>query len=120
VRAEQRFEVAPTTPRRARHFVDATLEEWQCEDVRQEADLLTAEVVADAVRQAPSQVALLVEHTDGVVRVEVSDDPGIVMEPTHEFERRTGRRLLESLARRWGSDADRARTTTWFELLRRR
>lgn len=88
--------------------------------MREDADLLTSEVVADAVRQAPSQVALLVEHASGVVRVEVSDDPGLVIEPGNaSFERSTSRRILEFLSRRWGSDADRTRTTTWFELRRR-
>ena len=119
-RTEQRFPSSATTPRKARRFVDTTLQEWECDDVREDADLLTGEVVADAVRQAPSQVALLVEHADGVVRVEVSDDPGLVLEPSSaDFERRTSRRLLERLTRRWGSDTDRSRTTTWFELLRR-
>jgi hypothetical protein len=89
--------------------------------VRDDARLLTTEVVADAVRQAPSQVELLVEHADGVVRVEVSDDPGLLLDPPRaQFERSTSRRLLERLTRRWGSDADRSRTTTWFELRRPR
>ncbi len=121
-RVEQRFEPSLTAPGQARRFVDDALQDWDCEELRSDAEVLTGEVVADALRQKPSQVALLVEHTDGVVRVEVSDDPGLIMttSETAAFERNAARRLMGALARRWGSDADRDRTTTWFELGRRR
>ncbi len=121
-RADQRFEPSVAAPRDARHFVDDVLADWDCHDVREDAELLTGEIVSDALRQKPSQVALLVEHTDGVVRVEVSDDPGLIMKKssTAAFERNAARRLINSLARRWGSDVDRDRTTTWFELERER
>jgi hypothetical protein len=118
-RAEQQIEPSLSAPAEARRFVDATLDDWDCDaDVRTNAEVLTSEVVSDAVRQKPSQVAVLVEHADGVVRVEVSDDPGLILNTseTANFERGAGRRLLHALSRRWGSDADRHRTTTWFEL----
>jgi hypothetical protein len=120
-RAEQQFEPWLSTPGEARRFVDATLHKWQCDDVREDAEVLTSEVVSDALRQKPSQVSLLVEHAAGVVRVEVSDDPGLILNTSESaaFERGAGRRLLHALARRWGSEADRDRTTTWFELGRR-
>ena len=118
---EQRYEPSLTAPRRARHLIDEFLQVVDGEDLRDEADLLTSEVVADAVRQAPSQISVRAEFDEGVLRVEVSDDPGLVTDPgAGRFERRTGRQLVEALASSWGSDLDRDRTTTWFELRSKR
>lgn len=73
--------------------------------------------MADAVNQCPSQINLHVEFDSHVLRVEVSDDPGLVANPdTGEFERSSRRQLVAALAGSWGSDLDRNRTTTWFEL----
>ncbi len=121
-RAEQYFEPSASTPSEARQFVNEALHRWDRDDVREDAEVLTSEVVSDAVRQKPSQVSLLVEQTEGVVRVEVSDDPGLILNTSESaaFERGAGRRLLQALARRWGTEADRDRTTTWFELGRRK
>jgi hypothetical protein len=115
--AERRYVPTLTAPRRARQFVDEFLEFVSCDDLRESADLLTSEVVADAVNQSPSQISLHVEFDSHVLRVEVSDDPGIVSNPdAGEFERSSRRQLIAALAGSWGSDLDRARTTTWFEL----
>jgi hypothetical protein len=119
MQASERFEPSAISVRRARRFIDRHLRRWQCEDVREVTDLLATEVVADAVRQAPSQVAVHVEADDDRLRVEVSDDPGVVQHPeSQRFERRAARRLVRRLASRWGSDLDRDRTTTWFEVQR--
>jgi anti-sigma regulatory factor (Ser/Thr protein kinase) len=119
--AEHRYEPTVTAPRRARQFVDEFLQVVDGDDLREEADLLTSELVADAVRQAPSQISLHVEFDSRVLRVEVSDDPGLVTNPgAGRFEQRTGRQLVDSLATNWGSDLDRDRTTTWFELTSKR
>ena len=40
--------------------------------------LLTSELVTDALRQAPTCIALHVELAGETVRVEVSDDPGLI------------------------------------------
>ncbi len=117
--AERRYPATPLTPGRARRFVATMLQRWHCDDVAEDAHLLTSEVVSDAVRQAPSEVAVHIEADDDVVRVEVSDDPGLLFDDDPgAFERRTGRRVLRNLATRWGSDLDRHRTTTWLELRR--
>ena len=115
--AERRYAPTLTAPRRARQFVDEFLEFVSGEDLREAADVLTSEVVADAVRQAPTQISLHVEFDSRVLRVEVSEDRGLVANPdAGEFERSTGRQLVAALAGSWGSDLDRGRTTTWFEL----
>jgi anti-sigma regulatory factor (Ser/Thr protein kinase) len=115
--ADRRLPATPVAVARARRFVATMLSRWHCDEVAEEARLLTSEVVSDAVRQAPSEVCIHIEADDDLVRVEVSDDPGLLFSPDHgAFERRTGRHVVRSLATRWGSDLDRHRTTTWFEL----
>ena len=117
--ATRRYEPSSMSARRARQFVDSMLRRWRCDDVREVTRQLTTEVVADAVRHSPSQVAVHVEADDERLRVEVSDDPGIIEHSDGQaFERRAARRLVRRLASRWGSDLDRDRTTTWFEVER--
>jgi hypothetical protein len=109
-----------TTPAEARRLVEELLEAAGAERLEPTADLLTSELVADAVRHAPSQISVRAAVDPDMLRVEVSDDPGIISEPgPPSVERRVRRRLVETLAHRWGSDLDRQRTTTWFELERR-
>ena len=119
--ANERYAPTPLAPGRARRFVDGVLRRWRCDDVAETANLLTSEVVSDAVRQAPTDVAVRVHADDDIVRVEVSDDPGVVTDPDEgAFERRTARQVIRTLATRWGSDLDLNRTTTWFEIKRGR
>jgi hypothetical protein len=90
---------------------------WGCHGARASVALLTSELVADAFRQAPTSIALNVELAGGTVRVEVSDDPGLIRDASAgQFERQIARSLVEKLASNCGSDLDRGRTTTWFSL----
>jgi hypothetical protein len=104
-------------PRDARRFVDDLLGRWGWDGARATVALLTSELVTDALRQAPTCIALHVELADDTVRIEVSDDPGLIADASAgRLERQVARRLLEKLARSWGSDLDRRRTTTWFSM----
>jgi anti-sigma regulatory factor (Ser/Thr protein kinase) len=116
-RAEQRYTPDATAPRRARAFVDEFLETVGAADLDEQADLLTSELVADAVRHAPSQVVVRVTFDRTGLRVEISDDPGLVTNPeAGKVERELSRKHAEALASRWGSSFTRDITTTWFEL----
>ena len=116
-RERRQYLPTPFAPRDARRFVDHLLDGWGCDRARASAILLTSELVADAIRQAPTSIALHVELTGDTVRLEVSDDPGLVGEDSAgRFERRVARSLMDELASDWGSDVDRDHTRTWFSM----
>lgn len=84
--------------------------------------LLVSEVVTNAVIhpdvEQPADIQLRARITDGMIRVEVTDQ-GNGFEPTPRdgarSDRGYGLYLLEKQARRWGVE-QRAGTTVWFEL----
>jgi hypothetical protein len=115
----ERRQYDPTllAPRQARRFVDDLLCRWEWDGARATVALLTSELVTDALRHAPTAIALHVQLSGDTVRVEVSDDPGLIADASAgRLERQVARRLLEQLAPNWGSDLDRRRTTTWFSM----
>jgi anti-sigma regulatory factor (Ser/Thr protein kinase) len=92
------------------------------EGVVSDVELLTSEVVSNAVRHAnldPSQEIVLRIVSDGYVRVEVAD-PG----PPFEAKRRRrgsgssgwGLFLVDALATSWGVEPEGAGKKVWFEL----
>jgi anti-sigma regulatory factor (Ser/Thr protein kinase) len=95
------------------------------EDLQFGAALLTSELVANAVRHAglapDENVALLIECSDGMVHVEVSDSgPGFFPLP-HARSRlgsgvEHGLHLVNVLADRWGFRRGQRSCTVWFEL----
>jgi anti-sigma regulatory factor (Ser/Thr protein kinase) len=94
------------------------------EDLQFAAALLTSELVANAVRHAglglDDDVALLVECTDGIVRVEVSDSgPGFYPLPMAQSRSggvEHGLHLVNVIADRWGFRRDDGACRVWFEL----
>jgi hypothetical protein len=116
-RAEQRFPPTATAPRRARRFIRQALSHAGIRRKGLPAELLTSEVVTDAVSHSPAEISVRVVVDPDVVRVEVSEEPDLVVDIAGESVRRqTARQLVDALATRWDSDLDRDRTTTWFEL----
>src|SRR6266508_4793751 len=92
------------------------------EGVVSDVELLTSEVVSNAVRHAnldPSQEIVLRIVSDGYVRVEVAD-PG----PPFEAKRRIrgsgssgwGLFLVDALATSWGVEPEGAGKKVWFAL----
>jgi anti-sigma regulatory factor (Ser/Thr protein kinase) len=102
----------------ARRFARAALSESNA-DV-DTVLLLVSEVVTNAVLHARSDIRLVVEDRDVIVRVEVHD--GSPMPPRmHRFRlaSATGRglRLLDQLSRTWGVEAvSGAGKVVWFEV----
>jgi len=118
-RVERRqYEPTALAPRLSRRFVQEVLSRWGCDQPHANVALLTAELVADAIRQAPTSIALHIEFDGGTVRVDVvATEPGLIADVSSErIERNVARRLVEAVADDWGSEVDRGRTTTWFSM----
>lgn len=82
--------------------------------------LLVSEVVTNAVLHARSAISLVVQDTDGVVRVEVHDESPVPPRMHHyRASSATGRglRMVDRLARAWGTDpVARGGKVVWFEV----
>src|SRR4051812_12464341 len=105
----------------ARVFLRRVLDAWDCEDPDQIAVLLTSEVVANAVVHAATRLALDVfwDSEAETLRIEVRDGddrPPRNRHPSIDAVGGRGIMLVESLARRWGSEPDGHGKVVWFEL----
>ena len=104
---------------RARRFVAAALAALPDRRAVEVAELLTSEVVTNAVVHGGSAVRVEVETVDGRTRISVCDnDPGQpeVRSPSLDDESGRGMRLVDSLARRWGVQPAGSGKCVWFEV----
>lgn len=105
--------------REARRLVHDALLRWGCPDVADEAELLTSELVTNAVVHASSEATLMANLLDRRVRIRVEDrGPGALRfreaDPTETSGR--GLHLIEAIAANWGTSATAAGKAVWFEL----
>ena len=101
----------------ARRFVMDAVHRLGQEAVADIAELLTSEVVTNAVLHAGTALQLRVLRANGGVRIEVTD--GATAAPTrrrYSAEAATGRGLglVEALAAEWGTRTETAGKTVWF------
>jgi anti-sigma regulatory factor (Ser/Thr protein kinase) len=110
-----------TTPAAARRFVRAALESVETDPVVIEtAELLTDELVTNAIVHARCKSYLFIRAAKGIVRVEVTDpDDRLPSMATLDTDALGGRGLVivNGLASAWGVErtADGGKTV-WFEL----
>ncbi len=116
--AERRYSPSSVVARKARQFVAGVMTgSEQDDDTKETVDVLTSEIVSDAMRHDPTNLAVRVDVSDDVVRGEVDDESDLIPDTkSARLQRRIGRRLVDRLSRRWGTEADRDHTTTWFEV----
>jgi anti-sigma regulatory factor (Ser/Thr protein kinase) len=110
-----------TTPAAARRFVRAALESVETDPVVIEtAELLTDELVTNAIVHARCKSYLFVRAAKGVVRVEVTDpDDRLPSMATLDTDALGGRGLVivNGLASAWGVEKNPdGGKTVWFEL----
>ncbi len=104
----------------ARSFIAGVLDLWNCDDPDRIVELLTSEIVTNAVRHAggPVRVEAALDD-DGVVKVETVDrGPDIPILQTPDASDHGGRGLIlvQSLARQWGVDSYLDHKVVWFEV----
>ena len=104
----------------ARRLVRRTLISWGCPPaVRETAELLVSELVANAVRHARTGIRLTLRAQGGAVRAEVSDGsphrPRPRLPETHSESGR-GLFLVDQLAPEWGVREHAGGKTVWFLL----
>jgi anti-sigma regulatory factor (Ser/Thr protein kinase) len=98
--------------------VRRALEDWGLADDARVAELLTSELVTNAVLHAATSVMLTISCRDNTVRVEIGDAgtemPSLVEVPdTGGY----GLRLVDRMASRWGVEqVPGTGKTVWFEL----
>ncbi|WP_019135934.1 ATP-binding protein [Cellulomonas massiliensis] len=120
---EERVVSAETSaPRAIRHWVMRAIAAAEIVGApNQVVELLTGELVSNAVVHGPEGGSVRVRLTvDGyLVRVEVTDEGGghpTVLHPEPTAPHGRGLALVEALATGWGTWADEAGTTVWFEV----
>jgi DNA-binding NarL/FixJ family response regulator len=108
----------PESARRARHDVKAALASATGASAIEVIELLTSELVTNAVRHANSAARVAVEVVGSKVKVSVTDDgPGrpTPASPSPDAESGRGLELVDGLADRWGVIDLEVGKTVWFE-----
>ena len=105
------------SPARARIIVRRMLDIWDADDVKL-VELLTSELVTNAVRHAATAIVLTVAAEASTVRVEVSDlDPHLPSMCANPGIGGYGLRIVDGLATRWGVEQrPNDGKTVWFEI----
>ena len=111
----------PRSARTARDYVAAVLDEWGLGRVREEARLLTSELVTNAVLHAGTTVTLSIDLDDErqVVRITVRDGSRTQPRRRHYSALATtgrGLAMIDGAAEGFGIEASSEGKAVWFEL----
>ncbi|MFE5125161.1 SpoIIE family protein phosphatase [Streptomyces sp. NPDC056669] len=110
---------------RIRRFIAGLFAEWRLLYLRDDVELMTCEVVTNALIHAHSEVDLRLRQYPDRVRVEVRDSDPYPPVPTavlsldqanQEAESGRGLLIVDALATAWGSSPSGRGKTTWFEI----
>ena len=113
-----RFANDPFSVVEARQLVEGVVSGCP-QEIAEDVALLTSELVANAVVHARTPFEVLVDRSDGTVRVTVVDgspDPPAVQRPDPEAIGGRGLVLVSRLSHRWGFEGRRDGKSVWFEL----
>ena len=109
----------PGSARAARRFVATALHERERDHVADAVELLTSELVTNAILHARTDITVSVTFRGDAVRVEVSDrNPRVPVHRRYDVEAPTGRglELVDVMAGAWGVEAGDPDKTVWFEV----
>lgn len=118
---EVRLPSRPSSARLARRLVLSVMQDWDLHPQLEAGELLTGELVANAVRHAGGRtIGLRLVRRPGWLRVEVRDSsralPCLIVSADTAYESGHGLRLVDTLADRWGADLLPRGKGVWFEL----
>ncbi|MFJ1752440.1 ATP-binding protein [Kitasatospora sp. NPDC088134] len=118
---EVRLPSRPESAGVARRLVRSVLETWKLHQLLEAVELLTGELVANAVRHAGGRmIGLKVVRRPGWLRVEVRDSsramPCLIVAPESVCTNGHGLKLVDSIAERWGADLLPRGKGVWFEI----
>jgi anti-sigma regulatory factor (Ser/Thr protein kinase) len=108
-----------TAPESARAFVRAALKRWDIVEADHVAELLTSELVTNAIRHADSPVTVRAFHEPSRIRVEVEDasrSAPTVRHPAPDEPGGRGMLIVDRLADDWGAELHSGGKTVWFEI----
>ena len=71
--ANAEFGAGPTSSASARHLVSDLLDRWELPSLIEDAELLTGELVNNAVGHASTDLALVVAVAEGILEIGVTD-----------------------------------------------
>ena len=114
-----RFANDPFSVVEARQLVEGVVRGCP-QEVADDVALLTSELVSNAVLHARTAFEVLVDRSNGHVRVTVVDecpDPPAVQRPDSDAIGGRGLVLVSRLAHRWGFEGRHDGKSVWFELL---
>ena len=109
-------------PRIARRFVGATLGGWQLASLLDDAQLITSELVMNAVMHAPAtdRYELQLSRRNDGVRLAVVDGSSTppMIRALDDDQQAGGRglRIIEALAARWGHEEHDGGKRVWVDL----
>lgn len=111
----------PLSVRRARRYVADRVIALGFGDLRSSAELLTSEIVTNALVHAHSGITVTVGEASGRLRVEVTDSldlplPPVPDSPDPETTHGRGLWLVDTIASKWGVESSGTGKLVWFEL----
>ena len=71
--ANAEFDAGPTSSASARHLVSDLLDRWELPSLIEDAELLTGELVNNAVGHASTDLALVIAVAEGILEIGVTD-----------------------------------------------
>ncbi|MFJ5265909.1 ATP-binding protein [Streptomyces sp. NPDC088387] len=120
-RFAEKFPREPQAAQAARRFVETTLDAWDLAVLREDADLIISELVANAVRHTnvPELTVSIRRVKEKVVRLGVADGSRAMphlRRPCLGDLRGRGLLLIDALSDRWGADRLHWGKRVWAEL----
>jgi PAS domain S-box-containing protein len=117
--AERALRAQPVSVSEGRRFLEATLNDWGCAAVSDDALLLASEVLTNAVCHAAGPLVLRLRRTEAELTVEVTDRSAHLPLPRLGGlgdEHGRGLILVDTLAADWGTRRTDEGKTVWFTL----